>query len=241
MYEKNGEKYFIVDSHLHMWVAGPENWVKGQEQYAKGWIDCFHAYMGLGPPETHWPIEKFMSYIRRGLREGRLRGWRRRRRHVPVDVPEGVVHEGLQLGGAERCVDGRSTRTSSSSTGALTRATATPASSSSRRTPSGGNCRASSSTPRSGTTAPAAGAWTIRRPSRSLTNARSWGSRTSTSTRAPRSGPWTRTPLTPATSIRPRLTTRSSTSSSSTSGCRGSRTSASWQRRSPTSTPASAS
>ena len=38
------------------------NWVKGQEQYAKGWIECFHAYMGLGPPETHWPIEKFMKY-----------------------------------------------------------------------------------------------------------------------------------------------------------------------------------
>ena len=36
MYEKNGEKYFIVDSHIHMWDASPANWVKGQEQYAKG-------------------------------------------------------------------------------------------------------------------------------------------------------------------------------------------------------------
>jgi predicted TIM-barrel fold metal-dependent hydrolase len=62
MYERNGEKYFIVDSHLHMWDASPENWVKGQEAYAKGWIECFHAYMGLGPAETHWPIEKFMKY-----------------------------------------------------------------------------------------------------------------------------------------------------------------------------------
>jgi predicted TIM-barrel fold metal-dependent hydrolase len=62
MYERNGEKYFIVDGHLHMWDASPDNWVKGQEQYAKGWIECFHAYMGLGPPETHWPIEKFMKY-----------------------------------------------------------------------------------------------------------------------------------------------------------------------------------
>ena len=40
----------------------PDNWVKGAEQYAKGWIECFHAYQGLGPAETHWPIEKFMSY-----------------------------------------------------------------------------------------------------------------------------------------------------------------------------------
>ena len=62
MFEHRGEKYFIVDSHLHMWSAGPDNWKPGAEQYAKGWIECFHAYMGLGPPETHWPLEKFMSY-----------------------------------------------------------------------------------------------------------------------------------------------------------------------------------
>ncbi len=62
MYEKNGEKYFVVDSHMHYWNAAPDNWVKGQEQYAKGWIECFHAYMSLAPAETHWPIEKFMKY-----------------------------------------------------------------------------------------------------------------------------------------------------------------------------------
>ncbi len=62
MYEKDGEKYFIVDSHMHYWDASPANWVKGQEEYAKGWIDCFHAYMSLGPPATHWPIEKFQKY-----------------------------------------------------------------------------------------------------------------------------------------------------------------------------------
>ncbi len=62
MYEKNGDKYFVVDAHQHFWDASPDNWVKGQEQYAKGWIECFHAYMGLGPPETHWPLEKFMKY-----------------------------------------------------------------------------------------------------------------------------------------------------------------------------------
>jgi predicted TIM-barrel fold metal-dependent hydrolase len=62
MYEKNGKKYFIVDGHIHFWDASPANWVKGQDEYAKGWIECFHAYMGLGPAETHWPIEKFMKY-----------------------------------------------------------------------------------------------------------------------------------------------------------------------------------
>ena len=59
MYEKDGEKYFVFDSHLHFWDARPENWVAGQEKYAKGWIECFHAYQGLGPPETHWSIEHF--------------------------------------------------------------------------------------------------------------------------------------------------------------------------------------
>jgi uncharacterized protein len=62
MYEHDGEKYFIVDGHLHFWDASPENWVKGAEQYAKGWIECFHAYQGLGPEETHWPIEHFQKY-----------------------------------------------------------------------------------------------------------------------------------------------------------------------------------
>ncbi|MDN5933058.1 MAG: amidohydrolase, partial [Pseudonocardia sp.] len=51
MYEKNGEKYFVVDSHSHFWNAGRENWVEGAEQYAKGWIDCFYGYHQLGPPE----------------------------------------------------------------------------------------------------------------------------------------------------------------------------------------------
>ncbi|GAA1664331.1 amidohydrolase family protein [Fodinicola feengrottensis] len=62
MYEKDGEKYFVVDGHTHFWDASPANWVKGQEQYAKGWIECFHAYQGLGPAETHWSIEDFQKY-----------------------------------------------------------------------------------------------------------------------------------------------------------------------------------
>ena len=62
MFEKDGEKYFIVDSHLHMWDASPANWVEGREDLAKGWIECFHAYQKLGPPSNHWDIEKFMKY-----------------------------------------------------------------------------------------------------------------------------------------------------------------------------------
>src|SRR3954454_17355718 len=62
MYEHDGRKYFIVDGHCHFWDASPANWVPGAEHYAKGWIECFHAYMGLAPAETHWPLEKFRAY-----------------------------------------------------------------------------------------------------------------------------------------------------------------------------------
>ncbi|MDN5858596.1 MAG: amidohydrolase [Pseudonocardia sp.] len=61
MYEKDGEKYFVVDSHSHFWDASRENWKPGAEQYAKGWIDCFYGYHQLGPPETHWDYEHYLK------------------------------------------------------------------------------------------------------------------------------------------------------------------------------------
>ena len=61
MYEKDGEKYFIVDSHSDFWDASRENWKPGAEQYAKGWIECFYGYHQLGPPETHWDFEKYLK------------------------------------------------------------------------------------------------------------------------------------------------------------------------------------
>ena len=68
MYEKNGDKYFVVDAHQHFWDASPDNWVKGQEQYAKGWIECFHAYMGLGPPGDALAAREVHEVLRGGLR-----------------------------------------------------------------------------------------------------------------------------------------------------------------------------
>jgi len=61
MYEKDGEKYFVVDSHSHFWDASRENWKPGREEFAKGWIDCFYGYHQLGPPETHWDYEKYLK------------------------------------------------------------------------------------------------------------------------------------------------------------------------------------
>jgi predicted TIM-barrel fold metal-dependent hydrolase len=61
MYSKDGENYFIVDSHSHYWDASRENWKPGREQFAKGWIDCFYGYHQLGPAETHWDYEKYLK------------------------------------------------------------------------------------------------------------------------------------------------------------------------------------
>lgn len=60
MYQKDGESYFVVDTHVHFWDASRENWKRGQEQYAKGWIDCFYGYHQLGPEDTRWDYEKYL-------------------------------------------------------------------------------------------------------------------------------------------------------------------------------------
>ena len=36
MYEKNGEKYFVVDGHMHYWNAAPDNWVPGAGAVRQG-------------------------------------------------------------------------------------------------------------------------------------------------------------------------------------------------------------
>src|SRR3954452_23814478 len=70
MYEKDGEKYFVVDSHSHFWDASRENWKPGREEFAKGWIDCFYGYHQLGPPETHWDYEKYLKVTTEDFERG---------------------------------------------------------------------------------------------------------------------------------------------------------------------------
>jgi len=65
MYEKDGELYFIVDGHMHLWDASPEN---QKNKYGKGFIDCFYAYhSNLSPPEYVWPYEKYCKYTEEDL------------------------------------------------------------------------------------------------------------------------------------------------------------------------------
>ena len=41
MYTKDGENYFIVDAHIALWDARPEN---QRNIHGKQFIDCFYDY-----------------------------------------------------------------------------------------------------------------------------------------------------------------------------------------------------
>jgi uncharacterized protein len=65
MYERDGEKYFVVDGHMHFWDASPENW---RNKYAEGWIKCFYDYhKNLSPEEYVWSFEKYCKYSEEDL------------------------------------------------------------------------------------------------------------------------------------------------------------------------------
>ncbi len=210
MYEKDGEKYFVVDSHMHFWDASPANWVTGHEQYAKGWIECFHAYQGLGPPETHWTLEHFQKYSEDDLMQDVFDDG-----HVDVAIFQSTYlkewytegfntterngelaerHPGKFIvnrrfdprdgdAGLEQLERRRRRGTGCTGVQAL------------HGRVEGRLARLEAQGPRG---LPLPGAVP-----------RSWGSRTSTSTRARRSGRWTRTPSTSPTSTTPRPTSRS--------------------------------
>jgi predicted TIM-barrel fold metal-dependent hydrolase len=59
VYEHNGDRYYIVDGHIHNWSAGPDN----RNEYGEGFIKCFYDYhANLSPEEWVWPLEKFQEY-----------------------------------------------------------------------------------------------------------------------------------------------------------------------------------
>jgi predicted TIM-barrel fold metal-dependent hydrolase len=60
MYSHAGENIFVIDGHMHLWDASPENW---RTPHGESWIKCFYAYhSGLSPAEAAWPFEKFCRY-----------------------------------------------------------------------------------------------------------------------------------------------------------------------------------
>lgn len=57
MYEKDGERYFIVDEHVHYWDATPANQAN---RYGEGFINCFYDYhRNLSPEPVLWDLEHF--------------------------------------------------------------------------------------------------------------------------------------------------------------------------------------
>ncbi len=65
LYEKDGEKYFVVDGHIHYWDASPEN---QRNIHGKQFIDCFYGYnSSLSREEYVWPLEKFQKYTEEDL------------------------------------------------------------------------------------------------------------------------------------------------------------------------------
>ena len=60
MFQRNGDRYFVVDGHIHFWDASPENQAN---KYGEGFINCFYDYhRNLSPEEYVWPLEKFQRY-----------------------------------------------------------------------------------------------------------------------------------------------------------------------------------
>ena len=60
MYRHNGHDMFVIDGHMHLWDASPEN---RRNQYGEGWIQCFYSFhSALSPAEAVWPFDKFCRY-----------------------------------------------------------------------------------------------------------------------------------------------------------------------------------
>ncbi len=57
MYEKDGQKYFIVDGHIHFWDARPSNQAN---RHGEGFINCFYDYhRDLSPESEVRSLEDF--------------------------------------------------------------------------------------------------------------------------------------------------------------------------------------
>ncbi|RSN60767.1 amidohydrolase [Amycolatopsis sp. WAC 04182] len=60
MYTKDGESYFIVDAHVALWDARPENQAN---IHGKQFIDCFYDYhRNLSPESELWSYDEYLYY-----------------------------------------------------------------------------------------------------------------------------------------------------------------------------------
>jgi predicted TIM-barrel fold metal-dependent hydrolase len=67
MYEANGQKYYILDSHIALWDARPEN---QRNIHGKQFIDCFFDYhSNLSPESELWSYEQYLYYADRLMKD----------------------------------------------------------------------------------------------------------------------------------------------------------------------------
>jgi predicted TIM-barrel fold metal-dependent hydrolase len=60
MYEKDAQKYFIVDGHVHLWDGRASNL---KNVHGKQFIDCFYDYhKNLSPEEALWDYDTYTYY-----------------------------------------------------------------------------------------------------------------------------------------------------------------------------------
>ena len=58
MYRKDDTSYFIVDAHIALWDARPEN---QRNVHGKQFIDCFYDYhRNLSPESEVWSYEEYL-------------------------------------------------------------------------------------------------------------------------------------------------------------------------------------
>jgi uncharacterized protein len=67
MYAKDGENYYVVDAHIALWDARPEN---QRNIHGKQFIDCFYDYhRNLSPASEVWPYEQYLYYSDRLMKD----------------------------------------------------------------------------------------------------------------------------------------------------------------------------
>ncbi|NGP05015.1 amidohydrolase [Rhodococcus sp. 14C212] len=60
MYEKDGQQYFIVDGHVHIWDGRESN---QKNVHGRQFIDCFYDYhKNLSPEEEVWDYDTYTYY-----------------------------------------------------------------------------------------------------------------------------------------------------------------------------------
>ena len=93
MYEQNGEQVLHRRRPLPLLGREPGELGEGRRSSTpRAGSSASTPTWASGPPETHWPLEKFMKYSEEDFVKDVFEDGGVDARHLPVDVPEGVVH-----------------------------------------------------------------------------------------------------------------------------------------------------